>query len=187
MTNDKKNTLARSGTAQRGALTKRGTPYKGVLYAGLILTVDGPKVLEFNCRLGDPEAQVVLPRLKTDLLDAMIGATLGSLEDAAVQWDQTACVGVVMASGGYPRHYTTGYPINGLDDVDEDALVFHAGTSLAPAQEGEETRVSTGGGRVLTVAAQGRTLGEARQKAYANVERIQFKDAVYRRDIAATA
>ena len=168
------------------ALARRGTPYKGVLYAGLMLTGDGPKVVEFNCRLGDPEAQVILPRLKTDLLDAMMGSARGNIEDAGVQWDPTVCVGVVMASGGYPGQYATGYPVDGLGDVDEDAIVFHAGTTLASARERGDARVSTDGGRVLTVVGQGSTVGEARQMAYANVERIRFKDAFYRRDIAAT-
>ena len=101
------------------ALAEQGTPYRGVLYAGLILTKEGPKVLEFNCRLGDPEAQVILPRLKTDLVEVMMGAATGSLASKPVQWDSQACVGVVMASGGYPGRYHTGHPIEGLDEVEK--------------------------------------------------------------------
>ena len=167
------------------ALAARDTPYRGVLYAGLMLTQDGPKVLEFNCRLGDPEAQVIVPRLKTDLLEVMMGAAQGGLEGISVQWEQEACVGIVMASGGYPGHYSAGYRIDGLDELDDDAIVFHAGTRADRAERDGMARTVTDGGRVLTVAALGGTLEEARRKAYANVGRIQFKDAYYRKDIAA--
>ena len=163
------------------ALSERGSPYKGVLYGGLILTADGPKVIEFNCRLGDPEAQVVLPRLKTDLLDVMMRTAQGRLEGAPIEWDASSCVGVVVASGGYPGDYETGHPIEGLDGLDVDVNVFHAGTRLDP---GGDSKVLTDGGRVLTIAASGETLGEARHRAYENVARIRFKDAFYRGDIA---
>jgi phosphoribosylamine--glycine ligase len=164
------------------ALADRGTPYRGMLYAGLMLTADGPRVLEFNCRFGDPETQVVVPRLKTDLAEVMIGAARGDL--GPVEWDARPGVGVVMASGGYPNAYSTGYPIDGLDKIDEGVLVFHAGTKRVTADSGD-TEVVTDGGRVLTVTAFGETIEEAREKAYANVRRVRFNDAVYRNDIAA--
>lgn len=162
-------------------LAKRGIPFKGVLYAGLMLTVRGPMVLEFNCRFGDPEAQVILPRLKTDLLDVMLAIARGK-DRPALRWDSRACVGVVMASEGYPypelEPYPS-YPIEGLADVDDDVLVFHAGTRV-----NEAGQVETAGGRVLIVVAFGDTLEEAREKAYANVRRIQFTNAIWREDIA---
>ena len=111
-------------------LVDLGTPYRGILYAGLILTEQGPKVLEFNCRLGDPEAQVLLPRLKTDMAEAMMGTASGELERISIEWDARACVGVVMASGGYPDRFSTGYVVEGLDEVEGDVSVFHAGTKL---------------------------------------------------------
>ncbi len=169
------------------AMAEEGCPYRGVLYAGLMLTRHGPKVLEFNCRFGDPEAQVVLPRLKSDLLEVMMKAAQGRLDDARLQWDSRACVGVVVASGGYPGHYRTGYPIEGLGDVDADVLVFHAGTKLSQAEGLASPATVTDGGRVLTVVASGATLAEARSRAYANVARIRFQGAFYRRDIAAPA
>ena len=169
------------------ALDRMGAPYRGVLYAGLMVTHDGPQVLEFNCRLGDPEAQAILPRLKSDLADIMMRAAQGRLGEASsgdgIAWDPRACVAVVLASGGYPGDYQTGYPIEGLDRLDEGVMVFHAGTALeGPA---EDKRVVTAGGRVLTVAALGESLQEARRRAYANVERIAFEGAFYRKDIAA--
>lgn len=160
------------------AMCERGTPYVGALYAGLMLTKDGPKVIEFNCRLGDPETQVVLPRLKTDLAEAMLMTARGQLGDLKLEWDERACVGVVLASGGYPGSYDTGFSINGLANVEQDAYVYHAGTK--PSDEGP----LTSGGRVLTVSAQGNTLQDARFKAYENVSRISFEGAVFRRDIA---
>ena len=166
-----------------GALAEDGAPYMGVLYAGLMLTAEGPKVVEFNCRMGDPEAQVLLPRLKTDLLEVMIGAAQGDLADVSLEWDRRACVGVVIASGGYPDSYRTGFPITGLDTVDGDVNVFHAGTKMAGSAE--DKRVLTDGGRVLTVVAQGETLEAARNKAYSNAGRISFEGSFYRKDIAA--
>jgi phosphoribosylamine--glycine ligase len=153
-----------------------------VLYGGLIVTDDGPKVLEFNCRFGDPEAQVTLPRLKSDLAEVLWAVATDRLHEVDVQWSDEACVGVVMASGGYPGEYETGFPIAGLSSVEEDALVFHAGTRLD-----EEGGVVTSGGRVLTVAALGANLNEARGKAYRNIQHIHFSRCHYRRDIAAPA
>ena len=166
-----------------GALAEDGAPYRGVLYAGLMLTAQGPKVVEFNCRLGDPEAQVVLPGLKTDLLEVMIGAAQGDLGGVSLEWDRRACVGVVIASGGYPESYRMGFPVTGLDMVDGDVTVFHAGTRMCGS--GQDKQVLTDGGRVLTVVAQGETLEAARSKAYSNAGRISFEGSFYRKDIAA--
>ena len=169
------------------ALAARGSPYTGVLYAGLMLTDRGPEVIEFNCRLGDPEAQVVLPRLKTDLLDVMMGTATGGLEGIPIEWEPSACVGVVVASGGYPGDYVTGHPIDGLESLDKDVMVFHAGTRVDGDEDEDRAPIVTDGGRVLTVATLAPTVEEARRRAYANVERIRFKDSVYRMDIAALA
>ena len=163
-------------------MARRGTPYRGVLYAGLMLTSGGPKALEFNCRLGDPESQVVLPLLASDPLEVMPACLEGRLAQVPVRWQKGACVGVVMASGGYPAKYGTGFEITGLDAEDDDSVVFHAGTRLA--REGAQTRVVTSGGRVLTVVGQGSSLAEARQRAYHRVRGIRFHNAYYRSDIA---
>ncbi len=162
------------------ALATLGSPFRGILYGGLMLTSDGPKVVEFNCRLGDPEAQVVLPRLKTDLAAIMIDTVTGKLEGLSLEWDERPCVGVVLASGGYPGAYLTGREIRGLDDLGEDALVFHAGTRL-----GDGDTVATDGGRVLTVCALGDDLAEARGRAYRSAQVINFDGAQFRGDIAA--
>ncbi|MFC1954880.1 phosphoribosylglycinamide synthetase C domain-containing protein, partial [Chloroflexota bacterium] len=136
-------------------------------------------VIEFNSRLGDPEAQVVLPRLKTDLVDIMQKVIEGNLSDINIEMSKEACVGVAMASGGYPVSYKTGFPINGLDTLDKDITVFHAGT-----KKGQNGEILTSGGRVLTVTAMGKTLAEAREKVYANISRIYFEGCHYRKDIA---
>ena len=162
------------------ALAGLGCPFRGALYGGLMLTADGPKVVEFNCRLGDPEAQVVLPRLKTDLAAIMISTATGNLAGLSLDWDDRACVGVALASGGYPGSYQVGREIGGLDDVDDDAIVFHAGTRLD-----DDGATLTDGGRVLTVAALGNDLAAARKLAYQGVARVQFEGAQHRGDIAA--
>jgi len=162
------------------AMRQEGRPYQGILYGGLVITNDGPKVLEFNARFGDPEAQVTLPLLKTDLVDIMLAVIDNKLDQINVGYSDDACVGVVMASAGYPGDYKTGFPITGLDDLDKDILVFHAGTKL------ESGQVLTNGGRVLTVVAMGKTLAEAREKVYANILRIHFEGCHYRKDIALT-
>jgi len=161
------------------AMEKEKRPYKGVLYGGLMITDEGPKTIEFNARFGDPETQVILPRLKTDLVDIMLAVVNGTLDQIEIECTEDACVGVVMASGGYPNSYNTGFPISGLNDLDEDVYVFHAGTKL-----GEDNQVLTSGGRVLTVVALGSTLTEAREKVYANISRISFEGCHYRKDIA---
>lgn len=161
------------------AMAKEGTPYKGVLYAGLMVTNGEPVVLEFNARFGDPETQVVLPLLKTDLVDIIMAVVEGSLDRVRIEWRSEACVGVVMASGGYPGSYKTGFPIQGIGNVDKDVLVFHAGTKL-----GNDGNICTDGGRVLTVAGAGKDIAEAREKVYDNIRRISFGGCYYRKDIA---
>ena len=156
-----------------------GRPYTGTLYPGLMITPDGMRVLEFNARFGDPEAQVLMARLESDLFALCRAAADGNLAGAAVEWSDEYAVGVVLASGGYPGPYATGHRIEGLDDVDADALVFHAGTKQA------DGGVVTNGGRVLTVVARAPTLIQARERAYANARRIRFEGAFMRNDIAA--
>ena len=163
------------------ALRDSGSPYKGVLYAGLMLTETGPKVLEFNCRLGDPETQVILPLLKTDLLDVALVCIEGGLDRLPIEWDGGACAGVVLASGGYPGDYIKGVTIHGLQDVDNDVLVFHAGTKRTGPEP--EATIVTDGGRVMTVVGRGPALARARERAYDNVARVHFEGAHYRRDI----
>src|SRR5581483_824271 len=161
------------------ALAAGGRPFTGTLYPGLMLTDAGPRVVEFNCRFGDPETQVLMPRLDSDLLSILEAAAHGRLAGAAVRWSPRAAVGVVVASGGYPGPYQTGLPISGLDAVDPDVQVFHAGTRTR-----EDGRVVTAGGRVLTVVATGATIAEARARVYDNVPRIRFAGSHYRTDIA---
>ncbi|SHI45734.1 phosphoribosylamine--glycine ligase [Thermoclostridium caenicola] len=161
------------------AMNQEGRTFKGVLYFGLMLTEKGPRVLEYNARFGDPESQVVMPRLKTDLLKIMQAVVNEELDRIDIEWHEDAAVCVVMASGGYPEAYEKGFEITGLDQVanQSDIMVFHAGTK----KEGE--KFLTNGGRVLGVTARGSDLEEARRKAYDAVSRIHFKNAHYRRDI----
>jgi phosphoribosylamine---glycine ligase len=159
-------------------LAARGTPFRGVLYAGIMQTDTGPKVLEFNCRFGDPETQAVLPRLRSDLIGALEACLVpGGLRDAQLEWAEDWAVTVVMASAGYPESSRSGDVISGLDDVG-DVEVTHAGTAR---RDGE---VVTAGGRVLSVTALGESVSEARDRAYESVDRIRFDGAQYRRDIA---
>ena len=162
-------------------LVRQENPYRGVLYIGLMLTAAGPKVLEFNCRFGDPETQAILLRLRSDLLDVLDAAVDGRLEEAELRWDTRHALCVVMASDGYPDKYATGRPIRGLPDDTDDAVVYHAGTRL----EGDQ--VVTAGGRVLGVTALGDTLADARRRAYSVVERIHFDGAQYRTDLGLEA
>ena len=160
------------------AMNAEGRTFKGVLYFGLMKTADGVKVIEYNCRFGDPETQVVLPRLKTDLFDIMSAVVDERLSDIDIEWSDEACVCVVMASGGYPKSYQKGYKIDGIKQAESlGATVFHAGTKL------DGTDVLTNGGRVLGVTAMGETLDEAIKKAYGYVDVIHFKDAHFRHDI----
>ena len=161
------------------AMAEEGMLYKGVLYAGLMIVDGEPVVIEFNARFGDPETQVVLPLLKTDLVDILLAVVQGNLAQLKIEWSSEACVGVVMASGGYPGSYKTGFPIQGIDTVDKDVLVFHAGTKL-----GNDGIIYTDGGRVLTVAGMGKDIAEGREKVYRNIGSIQFEGRYYRKDIA---
>ena len=165
------------------AMFDAGRPYRGVIYPGMMVTDDGPRVVEFNCRFGDPEAEVLLPRLRSDLLDICRAVADNSLAGIGVEWSDDATVGVVMASAGYPGAYETGFPISGVDDVDSDVQVFMAGAQLVSGGTEDETLV-TAGGRVLCVVASGETVAEARERAYDNVRRIHFEGAHYRTDIA---
>jgi phosphoribosylamine--glycine ligase len=163
-------------------LARRGSPFHGVLYAGLMLEPDGFKTLEFNVRFGDPETQAVLPRLRSDLLDLLLRASRpGGLRGVQLDWDERAAVTVVLASRGYPAGSSAGDVIRGLAEVPPEAEVTHAGTRR---QDGE---VVTAGGRVLNVTALGPTLRSAREAAYAAAEFIQFDGRQLRRDIAAAA
>ncbi len=173
---------------------KDGLDFKGVLFIGLMLSEAGPKVIEFNNRFGDPETQSVLMRLDSDLLDIFLAVADNKLADVEIKWKDERAVCVVLASGGYPGSYEKGKLISGLDDVDEDVVVFHAGTKLATMPEGSKcascqddcdmkAAVVTSGGRVLGVTAMGKTHDEARAKAFDNVKRISFEGMQYRNDI----
>lgn len=157
---------------------ERGALYRGVLYAGLMITSGGPKVLEFNCRFGDPETQAVLPLLKTDLVELMNASIDGTIEEISLQIHRKSAVCVVMASGGYPGPYNKGFEIQGLTPMQENVIVFHAGTRL------KGDAVVTSGGRVLGVTSVSRSLKKAVDNAYDAVGRITFDGAYYRRDIA---
>jgi len=161
-------------------MNRNETPFKGILYAGLMLTQGGPRVLEFNVRFGDPETQPILMRLKSDLLEVMLAVCEGRLDKVTLQWDKRPAVCVVMASGGYPGNYEKGKVIRGLDEAAKikDVMVFHAGT----AKKGDD--IVTNGGRVLGVTGVGDTIAAAKAKAYEAVSKISFEGAVYRRDIA---
>jgi phosphoribosylamine---glycine ligase len=165
------------------ALRSEGIRYRGVLYAGLILTDDGPKLLEYNCRFGDPETQAIVPRLASDLCQLLLACTDGTLGGYRAHWRPEACVTVVVASGGYPGPYETGFEIHGLEAAAEvdGAIVFHAGT-----QE-RDGRVVTAGGRVLAVTALGTGVGQARDRAYQACSLIRFDGMRYRRDVARRA
>jgi phosphoribosylamine---glycine ligase len=160
------------------AMAQSGAPFKGVLYTGLIMTAKGPMVLEYNARFGDPETQVVLPRLKTDLVDIMLAVVNGSLDKIKIEWNDDPCVGVVMASGGYPRQYRTGFPITVATGIEKDINVFYAGAKKV------DGRTVTDGGRVLTVAAMGKTMKDARERVYRNIKHVGFEGCHYRKDIA---
>ena len=159
------------------AMAKEGRPFQGCLYFGLMLTPDGPKVVEYNSRFGDPETQPVLSLLKTDLMDIMLACTNGTLDQLDIQWSVGAACCIVMASGGYPASYKKGYEISGLDSVSKDVFVYHAGTKL------EGGKYYTNGGRVLGVTATADTLENAIAKAYDAVHGISFQGAHYRTDI----
>ncbi len=161
------------------AMAKEDRPFKGVLYFGLMMTEKGVKVIEYNARFGDPETQVVLPRLKTDLVEIMEAVIDERLHEINIEWEDNAAVCVVLASGGYPVKYQSGYEIKGLEDIKkcEDITVFHAGTKL------EDGVYKTAGGRVLGITAIGKDLDSAIKRAYEGVEMVTFKDCHFRRDI----
>ena len=161
-------------------MNRNGTPYKGILYAGLMITGGGPRVLEFNVRFGDPETQPILARLKSDLLEVLLAVCNGTLDQITLEWDRRPAVCVVMASGGYPGDYEKGKKIVGLQEAQqlEDVIVFHAGTK---DMDGD---IVTNGGRVLGVTALGQTIRDAKEKAYRAVDKIKFDGAYCRRDIA---
>jgi len=154
-------------------------PFMGTLFAGMMITNEGPKVVEFNCRLGDPETQVLLPLLDSDLLDIMESCVNGTLESSDVEWSSNSSVAIVLASGGYPNSYSTGHRIDGLSHLDEKTKIFHAGTTTNSKGE-----VVTNGGRVLSVNAVAKNMDLARSTAYAGAKRISFKDVYMRNDIA---
>jgi phosphoribosylamine--glycine ligase len=160
-------------------LLREGIEYSGCLYAGLMLTPSGPKVLEFNCRFGDPETQPLMMRLQSDLAEVMVAVTENRLDEVELRWDKRPSICVIASSKGYPGQYKTGVPIEGLSDADamQDVKVFHSGTRLTNG------RVVTDGGRVLGVTALGRDIGEARKRAYTAMEKIHFEGMHYRKDI----
>ncbi|MEA3453360.1 MAG: phosphoribosylamine--glycine ligase [Candidatus Caldatribacteriota bacterium] len=164
-------------------LWSEGIKYKGVLYAGLILTKEGPKVLEFNARFGDPETQVILPRLKTDLIDILNAVIEETLHKINIEWEDNTTVCVVVVSGGYPEKYQKGKVIGGLGRLGKikDIIAFHAGTKL------QDDKVTTSGGRVLGITAWAENITEAKKKAYKGMEKIYFEDMYYRKDIALKA
>lgn len=163
------------------AMQAEGCPYQGVLYAGLMITADGPKVLEFNCRFGDPETQAIMPMLAGDLLPLLEASAQGNIKDMKMELKPGNCVCLVLASGGYPESYQKGFPIEGMEEVDPDTLVFHAGTAQ------KYGRIVTNGGRVLNVVSSGATIREAVEKVYKEAGKIRFDHMHYRRDIGRKA
>lgn len=164
------------------AMNSEGRTFKGCLYFGLMITQKGPKVIEYNCRFGDPETQVVLPRLKTDIMDIFEAINNETLSDLDIEWDDRACTCVIMASGGYPKSYPKGIEITGLEKGQLDGVtVYHAGTKI------EDEKLVTSGGRVLGVTALGKDIKEALEKSYEGVKAIHFDGAHYRNDIGARA
>lgn len=154
-----------------------GLEFRGILFVGLMMTPDGEKVLEYNCRFGDPETQSVLMRLETDLSEIMMAITEDRLSEVEIKYSEDAAVCVILASGGYPEEYEKGKIITGLSDVDDDIVVFHSGTKFI------DEKVATNGGRVLGVCAKGNTVEEAGKRVYANIDKIQFEGMHYRKDI----
>jgi phosphoribosylamine--glycine ligase len=163
-------------------MAAEGMPYVGVLYLGLMITAAGPKVIEYNCRFGDPETQVVLPLLESDLVEILQACVEGRLKQVTLRWHKGAAVTVVMSSGGYPLEYETGVQITGIEDAEQlGCQVFHAGTKQSMG------RLLTAGGRVLAVTAVGKNLTDARSQAYGGVHKIHFHNAHFRKDIGRNA
>lgn len=163
------------------AMQQEGCPYQGVLYAGLMITAEGPKVLEYNARFGDPETQVLMPMIKNDLFPVLEASATGNLQNCGVEINTGACVAVVVASGGYPAAYEKGKIIKGLNDLETETMVFHAGTAIRNGQ------LVTDGGRVLAVVSRGETTAAAIEKAYREVAKLDFEGMHYRRDIGRRA
>ncbi len=165
-------------------MAREGLSYRGVLYAGVMLTKTGPYVLEYNCRFGDPEAQAILPRLKSDLLPVLSQVAEGSLSQESLEWHEKACISIVLASGGYPGFYHKGYVIHGIEKFQDqqEMVIFHAGTALNTSGH-----FITSGGRVLAVTALGENLKGAHDKAYSAINQIHFEGGFYRRDIGGRA
>ncbi|MFZ5801938.1 MAG: phosphoribosylamine--glycine ligase [Candidatus Omnitrophota bacterium] len=165
-------------------MAREGMPYRGILYAGLMLTKEGPYVLEYNCRMGDPETEAILPRLRSDLLQAMAEVAAGHLTTTQLTWDERACMTVVIASGGYPGHFEKGYEVQGLEALKgrDDLMVFHAGTGRRT-----DGRVVTQGGRVFAVSALGKSLKTASELVYQEIDKINFQEKFFRRDIGRRA
>jgi phosphoribosylamine--glycine ligase len=161
------------------AMVKEGRSFTGILYAGLMLTADGPKVIEFNARFGDPETQVVLPRLQGDFAQILLGIL--RKEEVELNWSDEAVIGVVLASGGYPDQYEKGIAINGIENLDESTLLFHAGTKLAGDQ------LVTDGGRILLAAVKGTDLASAQENVYTEMQKISCSQSFYRTDIGSKA
>ena len=163
-------------------LSKEGKPYRGVLYAGLMIKDNQPFVLEFNVRFGDPETQAILPKLNSDLAEVMLAASCGNLESVILEWDRSVCLCVVLASGGYPGKYEKEKPIKGLDNINEadDLFIFHAGTKRDKTRD---SQLMTSGGRVLGVVSLAKDIKEAKNKAYSAIKDIHFEDMYYRKDI----
>ncbi|MDP2912561.1 MAG: phosphoribosylglycinamide synthetase C domain-containing protein, partial [Candidatus Omnitrophota bacterium] len=170
-------------------LALEGRPYKGVLYAGIMVTENGPKVLEFNARFGDPETQAILPRLKSDFVDLMVKATDKKLENYSLTWDPRPCISVVAASGGYPGNYEKGIEIKGvgLARSMKNVIIFHAGTKSGKRSTDGVNTFLTNGGRVLNVTALGANIKDAISNCYNALEKISFDGMHYRRDIGARA
>jgi phosphoribosylamine--glycine ligase len=159
-------------------LAKEGFTYRGVLYAGIMITENGPKVLEYNVRFGDPETQVILPRIKSDIVDLFMATAEGDISGIKLDWDEREALGVVLASGGYPGDYAKGKKITGINDArSAGALVFHAGTKM------DGSDLVTDGGRVLNVVGLGKGIKEAQDNAYKGVSKINFDGMHYRKDI----
>lgn len=158
-------------------IKKEKMDYKGIIFIGLMITKNGPKVLEYNVRFGDPETQVVLPRLKTDLIKIFKHILDEKLKDIDIKWSENNAVCVILASGGYPDKYKKGIEIEGLDNIDNDLLIFHSGTAK------EQNKIVTNGGRVIGVVGIGKNTIDARKKVYENINKIQFKESFYRKDI----
>ena len=162
------------------AMNRRGTPYRGLLYAGIMITHGGPKLLEYNCRFGDPETQPLMLRLKSDLLEALLAVCNGDLDKVDLEWDPRPALCVVMSSGGYPGPYEKGKVIEGIEQAQKvaDTVVFHAGTATVDGQ------LVTAGGRVLGVTSLGNDIAQAKARAYEAVSKINFEGAYCRKDIS---